>query len=309
MNDNKVTANFVFKPKEPFTVFALQLGGILPLCFTQASILLVDRNIVSIAENVINGGKNPRNKANTWWYKFVDDERFLINPAVAALEGAKPSITSYEDFCDEFRRCCAILKATFPRAKVVDYTPAAYKGAYALLQELTRSYDSEISFLMKVAPTIVEYKAASKLQDHESQILQDALESGLKLPTLSLLAALSCLYGDSSMNEASPGRRVLKPKRNYTKQMAHNSIMDLYALSLLIQGNAKLPANSAFVTSDKGLIRFWCALRVSHCGAETGDGLKVSFEFSGDMFQRLDENGRVALKRRIETTNQRGQSH
>ena len=82
--------------------------------------------------------------------------------------------------------------------------------------------------------------------------------------------------------------------------MAHNALMDLYALLLLIQGTAKLDPNIALCTSDKGLVRFWCALKVKGGGVSTSEGFNVDLEYSHEMFPRLEENEILHLKHRTE---------
>lgn len=289
-----------FQPMEPLTIFALQIGGFLPLCFTSADLLIVDRNIVSSASNILRGGKHPDNKANTWWHSFINDSRYMLNPAFAALEGATQSIPTYQEFREEFQRCCEVLSAAFPRARVVNYDIEAYRGAYALVEEITRGYETEVDFLQVAAPLVAVRNGKHQLKVIEETLLTCAKQVGLGRPTLSFLACLSCLYEGSSKEQLSPGRLVVKPKLQYTEAMAHNAIMDLYALQLLIQGSAKLDPNIALCTSDKGLLKFWSALNVRPGGAVTAEGFNFNLEFSRKMFPNLDETAILGLKQRVE---------
>lgn len=300
MSPDNLTIKFDLQPKEPFTIFALQIGGFQPLCFTSADILLMDRNVISNASNIISEGKHKDNKANYWWFSFINEPRYLLNPALAALEGAKQAIPSYKEFCQEFRRCCAVLEKAFPRGRVLSYTEEAYRGAYALVSEITKDYEPERAFLLEVAPLLAERKAFNKLRMYEAKILESSKALSIKQPTFSLMACLSCLYEGSSATGKSPGRLVIKPKPDYTEQMAHNALMDLYGLNLLIQGSANLNSNIALCTCDKGLLRFWCALKVKSGGVVTSDGIHFNIEFSDEMFPKLSPHEITMLKQRVE---------
>lgn len=300
MSLQHLTISFNLQPKERLTVFALRIGGFSPLFCCDAASLLIDRNMVSNAENILSEGGHRDNSANRWWHDFVNAPEYTLNPALAAFEGSARSIPSYEDFCHEFRRCCEILRRAFPRAMIIDYNEHAYLGAYALLGEITGAYDNEVKFLMKAAPLVAIPRAASKLQSFERELFSLAKESNLIRPTLSLLACLSCLYQDHLSGKRSPGSLVLKPKPNYTRKMANNAIMDLYGLALLIQGTAKLSPIIALCTSDKGLVQFWCALKVKSGGESTDQGFNFNLEYSDEMFPCLSSSEIVALKQRTE---------
>lgn len=300
MLPDHLTMKFDFRPKEPFTIFALQIGGFTPLCFTGADLLFVDRNVVSSASNILRGGSHKDNQANTWWHSFINDSSYLISPCFAALEGSSRSIPTYEEFYVECQRCCDVLRQAFPKARIVDYNPAGFQGAYALVEEVTRGYEAEVAFLQAAAPLVAVRNSKSRLENIERALFDHAKRVGLGKPTLSLLASLSCLYEGASKESLSPGRLVLKPKPKYTKSMAHNAIMDLCALQILIQGSAKLNQNIALCTSDKGLLRFWCALKVKPGGTVTAEGFNFNIEFSDTMFPNLDELAILDLKLRVE---------
>lgn len=291
-----------FQPKERLTVFAIVRGGFLPLFCCNSDLLLIDRNMVSNALNILDNGRHLDKEANKWWYEFVNTPNYLLNPVLAALEGPNQSIPTFDEFREEFLRCSNILRKALPKARVIDFDERAYQGSYDLLKEITTNYEAEVDFLIKAAPTIAVPIASNKLQHTEAVLFDLAKESKLNRLTLSLIACLSCLYDNgSSISKKSPGRAVLKPKLNYTREMAHNAIMDLYALALLIQGSAKLDRNIAICTSDKGLVKFWCALKIHEGWTSTESGFSFNFEFSEEMFPRLIGFDINDLKSRIES--------
>jgi hypothetical protein len=299
MDEPKYTVSFTLKPEQPFTVLVLEMGGFLPLCFTNSKVIMLDRNIISNAENILSNGKHKDNIANEWWFKFINSSSFILSPALAAVEGRKQEIPSYDEFCHEFNKGRNVLMQAFPNANIIEYSDAHYHAGYELLKEVTRSYESDVDLLINVVPLIVNRNPARKLQEVEQRILSIAKDCGLFRPTFALIACLSCLYEDENSQNKSIGRQIIKPKQEYTRSMAHNALMDLVALNLLIQGNAKLNVNIGLCTSDKGLIRFWCALKVKPDGTSTAKGFNFTMEFTPEMFQTLNHNELVFLKERV----------
>lgn len=298
----KISGTLTFKPKERITAFVLEMGGFLPLCFTGAKIILVDRNILSNALNITNNGKHKDNVANEWWFSFLDYPNYHLNPILSALEGSCRKIQTYELFCLEFKRGREILQRAFPNATVVDYSEIHYKAAYDLVKEIIHDYNSEVNFLKEAVPLVVQRNPRDKLYKIESKIIQSLLNNGLNNSTLSLIACLSCLYESAGSGSKSIGRQVLKPKKIYTDPMAHNALMDLYSLIFLIQSNTKLVENIGLCTSDNGLLRFWCALKADKDGVTSPTGFKFSITLTSEMFESLNDEEISALMNRIGIT-------
>ena len=303
MSDPKYTISFTLKPEEPFTVFMLEIGGFLPLCFTGASLIMVDRNILSNASNIVNGGRHKDNKANAWWYNFLNSPNYLLNPALGALEGTNQKIPTYDEFCYEFNKGKDILAKAFPNAKVIEYSEIHYQAGYELVKEATYSYEYDLNFLLEAVPLIVTRNAAKELQQIESKLFSIAKRCGLVRPTFALVACLSCLYESGKERIPSIGRQILKPKKQYNSGMAHNALMDLCALNLLIQANAKLDVKIGLCTADKGLLRYWCALKVKPNGKSIATGFNFSMEYTPEMFELLEDHESPALKQRVEEYN------
>lgn len=298
MNQEKYRISFTLKPKEPITAFALVIGGFHPLFYIPAQILLLDRNIVSNASNIIRNGAHKDNQHNAWWYSFINSPNYTLNPMLSALEGSRQRIPTFEEFRLEFDKAKATLKEFFPGARLAEYSEEHYRGAYSLVLEVADCYLSEIEFLKIVSPMLTNRGSVRELQDIEEHVMNLARSCGLPRLTFSLLACLSCVYESSS--ESSAGRLIIKPKPTYTDEMAHNALMDLYALAILIQGNARLNSQTALCTCDKGLVEFWCALKVKPGYKLTAEGFNFNMEITKELFPRLSPEGLLSLKRRIE---------
>jgi len=288
---------FKLKLKEKVTVFVLEMGGCSLLFSTGVKMIAVDCNLLINISGIVNNKQHNDKKENTWWFEFLNSPNFYLNPILSALEGSNQEIPTYDHFCNEFNKGRQILQEFFPKANVIRYSDIHYQAGYELIKEAKIDYESDLKFLLTAVPLVVIRNSAIKLQEIESDIFQIAKDNGLIRPTFALLACLSCLYENNK--NPSIGRKVLKPKLRYSRSLAHNALMDLYSLNLLIQSNMQL-GNVGFCTSDKGLLRFWCALKVKTSCKSTPTELNVPIELTSEMFEKLNKHELRALKRRIE---------
>ena len=248
-----------------------------------------------------NSGNHKDNTANEWWFKFLNSPNFILNPLLGAIEGAEQKVPTYDEFCFEFNKGKSILAMAFPKAKVVDFSEVHYQAVFEFVKESMHGYEHDLKFLLKVIPLIVSRNAANKLKKIESKIFLIAKECGLSSPTFAFIACLSCLYENGKEKMPSIGRQILKPIQNYSKKKAHNSLMDLNSLNFLIQANAKLGTKIGLCTADKGLLRYWCALRVKSNGKSVDTIFSVSIEFTQEMFGLLNQQEIIELKQRVES--------
>ena len=300
MSDSGYTLSFKLKPKEPLSVFILEIGGYSLPCFISSSIMLVDRNVLSNIRNILSEGNHRDNASNSWWFSFLNSPSVLLNPALSAMEGKDRKTPTYDEFCDEFDRGIITLNEFFPKAQVIQFSDIHYRAAYELVEESVAGYKDDLKFLLEAIPLITNRNSANKLRDVESSLFKIAKSNNIKKLAFPFIACLSCLYESSMGKLKSNGRAVLKPKPNYTSSMAHNALMDLYSLSMLLQANSKLSSKIGLCTSDKGLVKFWCDLRTSTGGKSTSFGFEVNLELTTDMFQLLSKQDILGLKSRIE---------
>ena len=303
MNDPEYTFSFKLKPKEPLSVFVLEVGGYSLPCFINASILLLDRNVLSNIRNILSKGNHRDNVANSWWFSFLNSPSISLNPALSAMEGRNQKTPTYDEFCTEFDRDRITLEEFFPETQTLKYSDIHYRAAYELVEAGVAGYKDDLNFLLEAIPLITNRNPAHKLRDIESRLFEVAKSNNIKKLAFPLIACLSCLYESSTSTLKSNGRSILKPKPNYTSSMAHNALMDLSSLSMLLQANSKLNSKIGLCTSDKGLVKFWCDLQTNTHGKSTSSGFEVTLELTTNMFQLLNKQGVLDLKSRIEAYN------
>ncbi|MEY8214734.1 MAG: hypothetical protein RPR97_09660, partial [Colwellia sp.] len=260
-------------------------------------------NVLSNIRNILSKGNHRDNVANSWWFSFLNSPSISLNPALSAMEGRNQKTPTYDEFCTEFDRDRITLEEFFPETQTLKYSDIHYRAAYELVEAGVAGYKDDLNFLLEAIPLITNRNPAHKLRDIESRLFEVAKSNNIKKLAFPLIACLSCLYESSTSTLKSNGRSILKPKPNYTSSMAHNALMDLSSLSMLLQANSKLNSKIGLCTSDKGLVKFWCDLQTNTHGKSTSSGFEVTLELTTNMFQLLNKQGVLDLKSRIEAYN------
>ena len=299
-SDSSVSARLSLKIrfKQPMTVYALQIGGWLPLAVASCPLLLVDRNIVSIIKEIAKGSPRSDLAANNWWLSFLNSSNYKINPVLCAMEGDTRTSPSFEEFRASFDEARSQLSAALPNAQIIMFGEEHYRAAYETVQDFAERYNAELDFLMQVAPWLFMRNRGSNLMQVEQDLLQLASDLGLDKLSLVVIAALSCLYEPRDGLEPLIGRNIIKPKMKFSAQQAHNAISDLRALEFLASANALNGPPSAFCTRDKYLAAFWCSIQVA---APTWHGGRISFGVTMDdqLFPRLKPQELEAMWERL----------
>lgn len=159
---------------QPVTVYALQIGGWLPLPFVSGSMLLVDRNMVSMAKQILNNSLRDDVVANKWWFKFINNSSITLNPILSAMEGNSQRNPTFLEFCEQFDEEAFTLNQAFPATQVTEYSEKHYQAAYDQLSGLGNRYVVEKNFLQDVIPIISTRNKKNKLLSLEKVILQKA---------------------------------------------------------------------------------------------------------------------------------------
>lgn len=282
----------------PVTAFALQIGGWMPLYLVSASMLLVDRNIVGMAEKILSGSCRKDVEANQWWLEFINSSSVKLNPILCAMEGNSQSVPTYNEFVEQFNKSSKILKQAFHNAQVIEYTDIHYNAAYDLITELSKRHAAEQNFLVNVVPLIIHRYKEHELQKIEEKILKQASKSEIAEISFVLLAVISCLYEEKNGGGPRIGRKIIKPSKIYTKDMAHNALSDLRSLELLISVNTLNNKNIAFCTRDKNLTAFWCGIQNMNAH-RVEDNVTFNFEPGQQLFPRLSPDGVLKLAARL----------
>lgn len=243
------------------SVFALTIKGWLPLPFIGESMILADRNVIDGMEKILNIEKQDSFQERKWWMDMLLHLDTIVNPILYAYEGKDKGFHSFEDFCKDFDKGAGIIAKY--NLKSIVYTSEDYLASYTILKNLKIEIDKEIEFLISVSPLVCHTLNNKKKQEIQLKIDTKREELGLSSSSLAYLLVLSCLYENNTKKKSLHARKVLKPKENYTKKMAYNTVMDLLHLKMLVL-TRKLPFMKRifFCTADLHLAAFWVGLNV-----------------------------------------------
>lgn len=294
--DEKRTLKIDIQFNQPITAFTLSIGGWLPVAFTQSRHVLVDRNIIGILRQI---GCKPDTSdlvANKWWFSFLDSASYILNPLLCAMEGDAQKTPSFDNFVYEFDSSYRLLKEKLPNAKIVKYQKENYVGAYQIVEKLIARSTREINFLINTAPIVAERPSNRIINRIEDNIFLNAEKYTLSNYSLVVLAVLSCLYDDKRGATRSIGKRIVKPMKNYDGRKAYNVISDLRCLEALIAMNVL--SNVSFITRDKALAAFWCAINPTN-QKFMGNSISYDVDINTKLLPRLGQDGIERLIKRM----------
>ncbi|MES2784740.1 MAG: hypothetical protein V4684_04700 [Pseudomonadota bacterium] len=240
-------------------VRALLVGGWLPPGLApHNSILMMD----ACALSVIRGRYQDGELLDRWKPDFLDMLQDRV-PRVTLLpllvEGKKRGgATTETDLEQTYDEAVDALARALPRVKIEGNRSGAIQGAMGLIADDVALRRREIAFLKSVMPMLGARPASAKLLSHWLKIVDAARNHELLIGAFPVLAALSALVAQPSMN---PARRLLKPGPEYSDADAHNALADLNALRLLAAVHGDFPRDKPILlTYDKDLALFWAGL-------------------------------------------------
>lgn len=299
-SDKHASVSVTLRFPHPMTVFAIVMGGHLPLQFLAGYVVVIDRNVLSFLERHIEG--KPHSTGTHWWLTQLDAEDIAINPIHCATEGLYQRTPTLSEFLAEVERASKIVEQALPRAKIirleVESLPQAYQN---VLDALDRSQD-EAAFLMNVMPHLVHRMPSHCLDAARKIVINEARLKNLATNSLTVIAALSCLYDAKDGGYPSPARRVLKPSQTYDVRNAYNAICDLHVLEMFAAGASLGIGPLALCTADRALVAFWCGLKV-HNGHWHDGSFTFSLEFGDRLFPRLADEERAQLADELRSIN------
>lgn len=283
--DVSMTLHFTMSPAP----YALVAGGWLPLPFVLPQRFLVDRNVVSTLRRIREHGANDGDTTFEWWTKFFKGGAATFNPLLYAYEGAQRRIPTRAEFDHSFSEGRRELLEAFPEATIIDFHDVHAQAAYAQLEALAARGERDASFLIDVVPLILERISRRSENRVRDQILGLALKHGVIPSAPVCLAVFSALFDDVHGSVPSIGRRLLKPKRNYTVEDAYNAVSDLRHVELAALSGAVVDDGQfALCTADRALAEFWSALAVR--GESTSDALlNLHYSVGAELMPRLQQ--------------------
>ncbi len=277
----KATLKFNIRFHQRVVAFSLSMGGWLPVAFTRTSHVLVDRSVIIMLRKIGSVIDRGDHEANKWWFGFLNSSSYALNPFLYAMEGDAQGTPSFENFVSEFDSASKLLRERLPKANIIKYHKESYEGAYEIIEKLLARNIRETTFLINVAPLVAERPSSRNIERIEEKILAETKKNKLSISSFVVLAVLSCLYDDKKGAVPSIGKLLVKPKQEYDEKMAYNVVSDVRCLEALIAMNAL--AAVSFVTRDKALASFWCAINARN---QKIVGNSPSFEINPD-YRRL----------------------
>jgi hypothetical protein len=276
----------------PVAIFALvPNGGWLPVPFVSPPKFLLDRNVVANLHLLRRSDPPSDRKPYHFWTKFFKQDTALFNPLPYALEGKDRRILSLEEFVQAFDQGVHEIAEMLPQSRVVRYSSAQYRLAYAQLQAMHANTPREIEFLCEICPLLAVPISDARLHCVANHILETAKRLGVNGQALAVLVSLSCLLQNPRSGTWSIGQKVLKPKQRYAPADAYNAISDLRHIELAAVGHAGVTQDQfALCTCDRAVAALWCALAMRDF-TETATGPEFTIDYSPELFPRLTESG------------------
>lgn len=279
---------------EPATIYSLVQGGWLPLPFAIPPRFLVDRNVVIKLKKLRLGQTFANGQTLEWWTKFFAQGTAIFSPLPYAIEAGYRRNPTKAEFIAAYEEGASELANALPNCHIVKFGDANF--ANAPFETLYSHYDREMQFLCEICPLISDRVPRSKESELSRLIIDMADRYQVRRGSLVTLAVLSCLYDDVHGAIPSIGRKLLKPKRDYTESDAYNALSDLRHIEFAATGQAYFEREAfALCTCDQGLTSLWCALGLR--GKSSNEGaITLTFDFTTDLFPRLAEAELLNLK-------------
>ena len=263
--------------ESPFSARTIGLvkGGWIPagLGVEQNMLVLPDSCTVSEIKGRFRAGA----RANDEDQDFLDLFAFRsvrINPLLYALEGSLRRNPDPEHVALRVRESIEAIRSALPLAEVIPSGGEATDAIVAMIKSNAEILSLEQRYLMRLAPLIAAPVSASNKASLWEEALSVADDLGVAKHSLVVMAVLSSI---SAVNGNSPAKRMLKPVRTYSAEMAYNALADLRSLKVLINLFAAFPdQKSMLCTGDKNLALFWAGLRSSGF-AMVGNDARCSF--------------------------------
>jgi hypothetical protein len=264
---------------------------------------LLDRNLIIRLEKLqaVAGGGTP---AQLTQWLGLDSE--TVSPLLFALEGKHKRAPTETEVAIELERAREALGKLLPGAQVQSVGPQGRAALHRMVVDHADFREKATRLLMQAVPMVAERVKSSSRPALEAELTVLAAKEGVRRGSLTFLALLSCIYDNhppSAHYTATPGRAVLKPKKNYSAEAAYNALADLFFLELLFNVQTVLPdVNPVLYTADAGLAAFWVALQpcvreVTQVAAGRSR-TTVTFNMTGGLFPDLTADEVVLLATR-----------
>ena len=270
------------------TTIGLVNGGWLPSGFTSGdSLLLPDRCTVAAIRSRFLGGVR-KDGPHDDFLDFLVDQPIRINPMLCAIEGVNGrTAPSESELSALFDKVAKGIQEALPHAVIFPEKSAVMQGALGLIRDAAESFALKQKFLLKAAPLLASSIGRAKRLELFSQLFELALECGISTASMLMVTVLSAASANQNLN---PAKKLLKPKKQYTKGDAYNALSDLRALDLLIASCTDFPdLRVALLTDDKALALLWSGLQ-AHSFKRSGSAIRYSINAHRALFSGLADD-------------------
>ncbi|WP_133126023.1 hypothetical protein [Pseudohalioglobus lutimaris] len=279
----RATTQFNYLPKP----HVLVPGGWVPLALSPVHNFLIDRNILSLLEQLHAGRSNARLERIEWWCQHLDRPSVLLNPLPIAWEGDKGQIPSFSDIRHALDNARATLAGIFPKARTVPFDQNTYEAINTEIQATRVRQEKESEFLQEVCPKyLANTVARGQRRSIFDEILALAIDKDLQPFSIVMLCVFSSHYRSSEKAKYSIGHALLKPKQNYSEMMAHNALSDLRHFEVAALATGLFIDPPALITDDTALTALWSTLRPH--GYVQGSSLGMQLDIDPALFVDLD---------------------
>ncbi|WP_148217636.1 hypothetical protein [Allochromatium vinosum] len=286
------------------TAYVLVMGGWYPTCFTPSGVVLLDRCVLSKLYLLKQKGiqiKSERDHHNKYWLNFLNRSDLILNPVLCEIESQYRRHPIFSEFRFSFDNACELIKSVLPESKIISYDDINYFAAFEAISERSNRFSKESQFLVDVSQLLKNRTSKKKIIEIENKIVEVYKSCGLNGFSIALILALSCLYEKEDGSQPLIGRKIIKPKENYSELDAYNSLSDIFALEILALSNGLGSSTLSYCTRDKNLAALWCSLKLTP-GVWSNGVSKLEFLIDDKLFPRLSNERIAELKERIENS-------
>lgn len=281
-----------YTPPYPPKIFCLTWGGHIPIPFIANELLLLDRNLLSKIKNA----ERLKDKADRYWISEFSRVARNLNPVLTAYEGCLTRQPTKAEFQEELELAASLLQRVYPTKNVITHSAELSASLFDALTRKLERKQIETQFLEQAASLVAFRPSDKDLMPRLREIIAMGEEAGLTSQSLVVPALLSCLGEKKDGSQLSPGRRIIKPRPNFTSQDAYNAISDLQYLEFLIAASANPQGPVALCTTDRGLAEFWLALSPAKAQRDSENDILYKLKFDKQLMPRLT-NDQLAVIR------------
>jgi hypothetical protein len=259
---------------------------------------LLDRNVVTLLKhkNSTNNNLDKNHRRMLNFLKKNDLSENIFSPILSITEGQTGSIQNAEDFLQVAKREGAAVRNFFKNAR----TDADIWENEEYLKNIASTALREVNlekyemYLNRNSPKICQSPPRDKLDELKSEIILNAIESGINLSHPVIILCLSVLYGNPW------AKRILKMTNGGIN--VYSALSDIMILSRVNQYiSAGLSGEIEILTLDKGVNNFFSYFRFPenfrHI-SNTVDGdvfISTTYTIDSSVFERATEETRTEL--------------